>query len=67
VEDHFIHGGFGDFAAAALSDTQAQVIKMAVRKISRSGTKDELLNDAGIAASHIAAKVRSVIDKHVVA
>jgi len=33
---------------------------MAVRKISQSGTKDELLNDAGIDAAHIVAKVKSV-------
>ena len=67
VEDHFIHGGFGDFAAAALSDTQAQVFKMAVRKISQSGTKEELLNDAGITANHIVAKIKSVLKKQVVA
>jgi len=40
VEDHFVHGGFGDFVSAAVSDTQGQVIKMAVRKISQSGTKE---------------------------
>ena len=67
VEDHFIHGGFGDFAAAALSDTQGQVIKMAVRKISQSGTKDQLMNDAGISAAHIVTKVKSVLKKQVVA
>ena len=61
VEDHFEHGGFGDFAAAALSDQQGQVIKMAVQKISQSGTMDELLNDAGINSSHIVAKVKSVL------
>ncbi len=61
VEDHFDHGGFGDFAAAALSDQQGQIIKMAVRKISQSGTMDELLNDAGINSLHIVAKVKSVL------
>ena len=61
VEDHFEHGGFGDFAAAALSGEQGQVIKMAVQKISQSGTMDELLNDAGINSSHIVAKVNSVL------
>jgi transketolase len=61
VEDHFEHGGFGDFAAAALSGQQVQLIKMAVRKISQSGTKDELLNDAGIDASHIVASVKSLL------
>jgi len=59
VEDHFSHGGFGDFTAAALSG-EGQVIKMAVRKISQSGTKDELLNDAGIDANHIVTKVKSL-------
>jgi transketolase len=58
VEDHFVHGGMGDFIAAALNDTGAKVIKMAVTKISQSGTKDELLNDAGIDASHIIAMVK---------
>jgi len=61
VEDHFEHGGFGDFVAAALSNEQGQIIKMAVQKISQSGTMDELLNDAGINSSHIVAKVKSVL------
>jgi transketolase len=63
VEDHFEHGGFGDFVAAALSDQQGQVIKMAVQKISQSGTMDELLNDAGIDSAHIVDKVKSVLTK----
>ena len=61
VEDHFEHGGLGDFVAAALSDDQGQVIKMAVQKISQSGTMDELLNDAGIDAGHIIARVRDIL------
>ena len=60
VEDHFEHGGFGDFVAAALSDQQGQVIKLAVKKISQSGTMDELLNDAGIDFAHIVEKVKSL-------
>jgi transketolase len=67
VEDHFKHGGFGDFASTALSGTQSQVIIMAVQKISGSGTGEELLDDAGIDATHIVAKVRSVLKKQVVA
>jgi transketolase len=62
VEDHFMHGGFGDFVMSALSG-EGQVIKIAVRKISQSGTKDELMNDAGIDASHIVSKVKSVLKK----
>ncbi len=61
VEDHFEHGGFGDFVATALSDQQGQIIKMAVQKISQSGTMDELLNDAGIDADHIVEKVKSIL------
>jgi transketolase len=60
VEDHFEHGGMGDFAAAAVGGMAGQVIKMAVRKISQSGTMDELLDDAGISAAQIVAKVKSV-------
>jgi transketolase len=60
VEDHFYHGGFGDFVAEALSGQHGQVIKMAVQKISQSGTMDELLGDAGIDAKHIVEKVKSV-------
>src|SRR5689334_10934549 len=60
IEDHFEHGGLGDFVASALSDQQARVIKMAVQKISQSGTMEELLNDAGIDARHIIVKVKSV-------
>jgi transketolase len=59
VEDHFEHGGMGDFAAAAVAGEVGQVVKMAVRKISQSGTKDELLNDAGISAAQIVARVKS--------
>ncbi|SHF18971.1 transketolase [Flavisolibacter ginsengisoli] len=61
VEDHFEHGGMGDFALSALASTQGQVVKMAVTKISQSGTKDELLNDAGINASHIVKRVKELM------
>ena len=61
VEDHFEHGGMGDFALAALSSINTQVIKMAVTDISQSGTKDELLNDAGINAAHIVKTVKQQV------
>jgi transketolase len=61
VEDHFAHGGMGDFATAAVSDINGRVEKMAVTKISQSGTKDQLLDDAGINAQHIVARVRELI------
>jgi len=37
-----------------------------VKKISCSGTKEELMKDAGIDASAITAKVKSVLKKEVV-
>ena len=48
VEDHFIHGGMGDFviAALAVSNLSHRVIKLGLDHISRSGKKDELLDDA---------------------
>jgi transketolase len=63
VEDHFEHGGMGDFAMAALaaSGITGQVKKMAVLAISRSGKMDELMEAAGISASAIVKQVRSLI------
>lgn len=61
VEDHFDHGGLGDFVLSAVSDTGVHVEKMAVTKISQSGKPEELLKDAGISAKHIIAKVKKII------
>ncbi|MDE2588749.1 MAG: transketolase, partial [Patescibacteria group bacterium] len=57
VEDHFLHGGLGDFAAAAPAEEGLQVYKMAVTDHSHSGTGAELLHKAGIDADCIVAKV----------
>jgi len=65
VEDHYEHGGMGDFAASALADTNGRVIKMAVTKISQSGTKDELLDDAGISSGHIVNMVKQTVGEAV--
>jgi len=65
VEDHYEHGGMGDFTASALADTNGRVIKMAVTKISQSGTKDELLDDAGISANHIVNMVKQTVGEAV--
>ena len=61
VEDHFSHGGMGDFAVAAISDKSVRVDKMAVAQISESGTKEQLLSKAGIDASSIIARVKLLI------
>ena len=60
VEDHFEHGGLGDFAEDALEGTGCTVVKMAVEKISQSGTMEELLKDAGIDFTSIIARVKSL-------
>lgn len=65
VEDHFLHGGFGDLAASAVAGTANQVIKMAVKNISHSGNKDQLLQRAGIDAAAIVTKVKELIPAHV--
>jgi transketolase len=63
VEDHFVHGGMGDFVIAALAevDTNCQIAKLAVSQISQSGKKDQLMDEAGINASAIITKVREFI------
>lgn len=60
IEDHFEHGGFGDFVNEALSTTDVKTYKLAVDHISRSGTKDELLKDAKIDAAAIIELVQKV-------
>ncbi|HTN22329.1 MAG TPA: transketolase [Pelobium sp.] len=61
VEDHYTHGGMGDFVNAALSTEDVKLVKMAVTKISTSGTKEQLMRDAGITAVHIIKKVKELI------
>lgn len=64
VEDHFSHGGLGDFVMEALSGTGATVHKLAVTHLSRSGKKEQLLDDAGIDALHIADTVKKIISSN---
>jgi transketolase len=64
VEDHFMHGGLGDFAAT-IPGINGQIEKMAVSKISQSGTKDQLLDDAGINATHIIKRVKGLLHSRV--
>lgn len=59
VEDHYWDGGLGDAVLNAVGN-QAQVHKMAVRDVPRSGTPDELIEAFGISAKQIAGKVRSI-------
>lgn len=61
VEDHFTHGGLGDFVLDAVSASGTWVEKLAVKKFSRSGKPQEVLHDAGIDADCIVAKVKEVL------
>jgi transketolase len=60
VEDHYEHGGLGDFVLSALADTGAHVKKMAVSDIPRSGTARENLDAGGISAKHIITQVKKL-------
>jgi transketolase len=69
VEDHWSEGGLGDavldvFAGTGQKDSSPvatpKVIKLAVRKMSSSGTPAELIEDAGISAKHIVEAVQSI-------
>lgn len=61
VEDHFKHGGLGDAVLNAVQGNGIDVKKLAVTKISHSGTMEELLDDAGINAAHIVHRVKNLL------
>ncbi|MFO7252600.1 MAG: transketolase [Actinomycetes bacterium] len=48
VEDHWPEGGLGDAVLDALAETDAKVVKLAVRAMPGSATSREQLEDAGI-------------------
>jgi transketolase len=63
AEDHHPEGGLGSAVVDALTDAgpvQLSVVHLAVREMPGSGTGAELLDAAGINASHIAAAARSL-------
>jgi transketolase len=59
VEDHFSHGGLGNIIASSFPGYN--IIQIAVTHISQSGTKDELLKDAGIDASSIKQMIKELL------
>jgi transketolase len=64
IEDHWIEGGLGDAVLAALADggnLAGRVVKVAVTQMPGSGTPEELRDWAGISASAIADRVRSLL------
>lgn len=58
VEDHFPEGGIAEAVRSSLS-IPAKVISLAVRKISGSGTPDELLSYEGISKEAIVKEVKN--------
>jgi transketolase len=67
VEDHYPEGGLGDAVLSALAavEAQAQVVKLAVHELPRSGKPAELLNAYGIDAEGIAAAARQLVGSEV--
>ncbi|GDX61723.1 transketolase [Candidatus Levyibacteriota bacterium] len=61
VEDHFEHGGLGDFVLSALADQKAIIEKMAISSIAHSGEELEVIRAAGIDSSHIVARVKKLL------
>lgn len=61
IEDHWIHGGLGDFVLEAVAEEGIPVCKLAVTHVSHSGTEEEVLVDAGIDAIAIISKVKSLL------
>ena len=64
VEDHHPEGGLGSAvldALAAAGPTELAVAHLAVTEMPGSGTSEELLDAAGISASHIAAAARRLL------
>ena len=65
VEDHYAVGGLGDAVLEALADTHhVSVHKLAVNKIPRSGTPEELLAYEEIDAKAIVKKVKEILALH---
>jgi transketolase len=61
VEDHCPAGGIGEAVAAALADHPAPVYTLAVRKLPKSGSTEELLAYEEISKDAIVRKVQEVL------
>ena len=61
VEDHFQAGGLGEAVAAALSTQPTPIYSLAVTKLPKSGTSEELLAYEAIDAAAIVTKVKEIV------
>jgi transketolase len=65
VEDHWPEGGLGEAVLSALAGEDTEVLRfehLAVNIMPGSGSPDELMDAAGISASHIADAVRRLLN-----
>ncbi len=60
VEDHYVQGGIGQAVGCALVNSGITIKNLAVTKLPRSGTPQELLSWAGIDAAAIVKVVKSL-------
>ncbi|MEV0091056.1 transketolase [Streptomyces sp. NPDC050738] len=69
VEDHHPEGGIGDAVAEAFADGRPapRLVRMAVRNMPGSATPEEQQSAAGIDADSVAATVRLLVERAVVA
>jgi transketolase len=63
VEDHYQAGGIGEAVAAALSDHSVRIHILAVKKMPKSGTSEEMLRFEEICKDSIIQKVNKIIGK----
>ncbi len=61
VEDHYREGGLGDAVLDALAGEQSRFRKLAVSKLSRSGSSSELMEMQGISAKAIRLAVEELL------
>lgn len=61
VEDHYAEGGLGESVLSALAGESVPVHVLAVRRMPRSGSPEELRHYEGISAAAIAARVTKYI------
>jgi transketolase len=63
AEDHYPAGGIGEAVLGAFNDAghPVQIAHLAVRGLPGSGTPQELMDAAGISASHIARAAREIL------
>jgi transketolase len=62
VEDHYAEGGIGEAVSSALATIPVPVYSLAVGKMPKSGTPDELLDYEGISQRSIVEKVRKLLE-----